>query len=140
MSDAMGWENGSIVPLEAEADDIRHASEALDDGLDAETKKVVQVIAYSVAADLLSPILLMIINSKNRALTCDLLASVFGLALRGGWSDVDLAGHYGTSKENILNHKRRIESELGIKVITRANKQNTAIYAKTNFRQVKKEY
>lgn len=140
MSDATGWENEVLVPLESESADIRRASEALEDGLDEDTKKMVQVIAYSVAADLLSPILLMIINSKNRALTCDLLASVFGLALRGGWSDVDLAGHYGTSKENILNHKRRIEAELGVKVITRANKQNTAIYAKTNFRQVKKDY
>lgn len=138
--ESFGFADGSMVPIESDSDDIELASQMLLDGMDDQTRRIVNVIAYSVAADFFAPVFIMILNSKKRDFTCDLIASVFGFALRSGWSDVDLAKHYGTSKQDILNHKKRIQKELGVKILTRASKKNTAIYAKTNFQQIKKEY
>src|SRR5258705_58271 len=99
--DHAGFENGILVPVETQESDINAASEALYDGLDDQTKIAARGLGCMMAVDMVRPLLIFVLQSRGRPLECDLLASVFGIAIREGITDEMLAKKYGVSKQYI---------------------------------------
>lgn len=141
-----GYANGARVPVvEPEMydhgpvpDDIEPEElEGENEEFDEHTHKIARAIACGMCADILRQILQVILEASDRGFACDILASTFGLAVREGKSDADLARHYGVSRQDILNAKKRMQEKIGVKFITRRSKQGTTIYAKSNHRHAK---
>lgn len=135
--DLVADELAELAPADVEIEDLELAAEAIRDGVDAETLRLARGLACSMSADILRQILQVIIEAKDRSFACDILASTFGLAVREGKSDADLARHYGVSRQDILNEKKRMNEKIGVKFLTRRSKQHKAIYAQTNHRHQK---
>jgi len=153
-----GYENGHlvaaqefVVPDDATEAEIAAGVEFMDEEkvhasasminelpLPAEQKEMLRGFAFLVSTDIVRRFLMEVVDSPKPKLTCNLMASAFGLRIRQGISDSDLAREFGVSKQDILNSKKRLLEKLGVKVVTRSTKQHTEKNEKRNFRHPKK--
>jgi hypothetical protein len=135
-----GYADGQIVPIETTHEDHALAERVLAEEIDPETLRIAQAIAFETAADLLKPMLQLIISAPNAAFTCDVLASAFGLSIRQGITRVDLARHYGVSKQAIRNAEKNLAAQLGLKIVNRSSQHKTDLYEKRNHRHLPAEW
>lgn len=138
MNDEIGYDHGELVPLEPyEGSPIIGMHDLSVD--DPEIVQAARRLSYEIAGDMVRRAMLYIIDDPSPKLATDIIGSAFGLRLRQGISDSDIAAKYGISKEAFDQRKKRFLKSLGIKrVIVRGGKQNTETYRDANYRNHKR--
>lgn len=129
-----GYENGELVPVEASAEDLAAAEEEIE----PEVAHLAQQVAYRMCADMLRRALMYVVDDPAPKLAADVIGAAFGLRLRAGITDTELASKHGISKEAFDQRKKRFLKMLGLKrVIVRGSKRRREKYRDANFRNFK---
>jgi hypothetical protein len=123
-----GFENGELVPVEL----VPEPPEEIDE----HTHRIALNFAYQIAGDMVRRAMLYIIDDPKPSLAADTIGCAFGLRLRQGISDKQVADRHGISKEALSQRKARLMKLLGLKrIIVRGGKLRTNQYKYANYRR-----